>query len=60
MRSACKHVEKHAKPLRVILESGRVPIHNNACEVSIRPIAVGRKSWLFAGSVRGGEAAATI
>lgn len=42
------------------LEDGRVPIHNNSCERSIRPVAVGRRNWLFAGSERGGEAAATI
>lgn len=42
------------------LEDGRVPIHNNACENAIRPIAVGRRNWLFAGSERGGHAAATI
>ncbi|MCP4212288.1 MAG: IS66 family transposase, partial [Halieaceae bacterium] len=27
---------------------------------AIRPIAIGRKNWLFAGSVRGGEAAAIM
>ncbi len=42
------------------LEDGRVPIHNNACEVAIRPVGIGRKNWLFAGSERGGHAAATI
>jgi transposase len=42
------------------LEDGRVPIHNNSCENAIRPVAVGRKNWLFAGSVRGGQAAATV
>jgi len=42
------------------LEDGRVPLHNNACEVAIRPIGIGRKNWLFAGSERGGHAAATI
>lgn len=42
------------------LEDGRVPIHNNACENAIRPVAVGRKNWLFAGSEKGGHAAATI
>lgn len=42
------------------LEDGRVPIHNNACENAIRPVAVGRRNWLFAGSERGGRAAATI
>ena len=33
---------------------------NNAVERAIRPIALGRNNWLFAGSVRGGHAAATI
>jgi transposase len=42
------------------LADGRVPIHNNACERAIRPVAVGRRNWLFAGSARGGASAATI
>lgn len=42
------------------LDDGRVPIHNNACERAIRPVAVGRRNWLFAGSPRGGRAAATV
>jgi len=46
--------------LERFLEDGRVPIHNNVCEVAIRPIGIGRKNWLFAGSERGGHAAATI
>ena len=41
------------------LEDGRIPIHNNSCESAIRPVGVGRRNWLFAGSERGGEAAAT-
>ncbi|MFO0418676.1 MAG: transposase domain-containing protein, partial [Planctomycetota bacterium] len=36
------------------------PIDNNACERSIRPIAIGRNNWLFAGSMRGGRAAAVL
>lgn len=60
MGEACKYLENQAAPLRVFLDDGRVPIHNNACEVAIRPVALGRKNWLFAGSVRGGKAAATV
>lgn len=60
MATACKYVENQSATLHVFLQDGRVPIHNNACEVSIRPVAVGRRNWLFAGSVRGGRAAATI
>jgi transposase len=42
------------------VQDGRVPIHNNAAERAIRPVAVGRRNWLFAGSERGGASAATI
>ena len=48
------------KPLRRFLEDGRIPLDNNSCERSIRPIAIGRRNWLFAGSVRGGKAAAVV
>lgn len=36
----------------------RFPIDNNAAEHAIRPVALGRKNWLFMGSERGGRAAA--
>ena len=42
------------------LEGGRLPLDNNAAERTLRPIALGRKNWLFAGSLRGGKAAAVI
>ena len=48
------------KPLRRFLEDGRIPLDNNACERAIRPIAIGRRNWLFAGSLRGGRAAAVV
>ncbi|MFZ4768267.1 MAG: transposase domain-containing protein, partial [Roseimicrobium sp.] len=35
-------------------------ITNNAAERALRDVAIGRKSWLFAGSDRGGERAAMI
>ncbi len=40
------------------LEDGRVCLTNNAAERALRGIALGRKSWLFAGSDRGGDRAA--
>jgi transposase len=46
--------------LNVYITDGRVPIDNNAVERAIRPVALGRKNWLFAGSNRGGQAAATF
>lgn len=42
------------------LEDGQVPIDNNWVENQIRPIALGRKNWLFAGSLRAGQRAAAI
>jgi transposase len=40
------------------LEDGRLCLTNNAAERALRGIALGRKSWLFAGSERGGDRAA--
>ena len=40
--------------------SGNLPIDNNAIENEIRPIALGKKNWLFAGSERAGKRAAAI
>ncbi|MBK8317636.1 MAG: transposase [Betaproteobacteria bacterium] len=42
------------------LSDGQVPIDNNWIENQIRPIALGRKNWLFAGSLRAGKRAAAI
>jgi transposase len=42
------------------IDDGRICITNNAAERALRGIALGRKSWLFAGSDRGGERAAVM
>ena len=42
----------------VFLEDGRICLTNNAAERALRGVALGRKSWLFAGSERGGKRAA--
>ncbi len=42
------------------LDDGRLEISNNAAERAIRPLALGRKNYLFAGSDSGGERAAAI
>ncbi|SDX25071.1 Transposase, partial [Nitrosomonas communis] len=41
-------------------QSGRLPIDNNPVENAIRPIALGKKNWLFTGSERAGQRAAAI
>ena len=42
------------------LDDGRICLTNNAAERALRGVALGRKSWLFAGSDRGGERAAVM
>src|SRR5271155_3787439 len=42
------------------LDDGRICLSNNAAERALRGLALGRKSWLFAGSERGGQRAAAM
>jgi len=37
------------------VDDGRLPVDNNWIENQIRPIAIGRNNWLFAGSLRAGK-----
>jgi transposase len=46
--------------LTLILRDGRACIDNSAAERAMRPIAIGRRNWTFAGSNAGGERAAAI
>jgi transposase len=42
------------------LDDGALPIDNNWVENQIRPVAIGRGNWLFAGSLRAGQRAAAV
>jgi len=42
------------------LDDARLPPDNNWVENQIRPIALGRSNWLFAGSLRAGQRAAAV
>jgi len=42
------------------VDDGQLPVDNNWIENQIRPIAIGRNNWLFAGSLRAGQRAAAI
>ena len=44
----------------LFLDNGRVCMSNNAAERGLRGVALGRKSWLFCGSDRGGRRAAAM
>jgi transposase len=46
--------------LLVFLDDPEVPVDNNAAERALRCVATGRKNYLFFGSLKGGDAAATF
>lgn len=46
--------------LTQFLQDGQLPLDNNHLERQIRPIAVGKHNWLFAGSLRAGQRAAAV
>jgi transposase len=60
MAGAIRYALAHWTALRRYLEDGTIEIDNNAAERALRVVALGRKSYLFAGSNRGRERAAAI
>jgi len=57
---AVDHALKRWPALQRYAASGTLPIDNNPVENAIRPIAIGKKNWLFTGSERAGRRAAAI
>jgi transposase len=57
---AMDYMLKRKAAFAIFLTDGRACMTNNAAERALRPVALGRKAWLFAGSVAGGERAALI
>lgn len=57
---AVHYMRAQWKALLYFLEDGAVEIDNNAAENALRPIALGRKNWLFLGSDEGGRRAAIL
>ena len=57
---AVNYTLKRWPALARVADDGRFPIDNNPIENAIRPIAIGRKNWLFAGSETAGKRAAAI
>jgi transposase len=60
LAKAMDYVLKRVDAFSRFLQDGRICVSNNAAERALRAIALGRKSWLFAGSDRGGERAAIM
>ena len=58
LAAAIRYGLTRLKRLRPYLDDGRLEIDNNAAERAMRPVALGRKNYLFMGSQGGGKAAA--
>lgn len=59
-RQACEYAKKHWEKMRLYIEDGLLEIDNNLVENKIRPLALGRKNWLFIGSEITGDRSAII
>jgi hypothetical protein len=57
---ALNYLRNHWSALQLYLSDGRLPIDNNEVEQLMKQVAVGRKNWLFIGSVAAGERAADL
>lgn len=57
---AINYLQRRWPAFTRFLDDGRVCLSNNAAERALRGVALGRKSWLFAGSDRGGQRAAAM
>lgn len=60
LAKAMTYILKRWSAFPLFLDDGRVCMTNTAAERALRGIALGRKSWLFAGSDRGGCRAAVM
>jgi transposase len=60
LAAAFRYASSRWEALSRYLDDGRLEISNNAAENAIRPVAIGRKNYLFAGSDAGGERAAAF
>jgi transposase len=57
---ALNYLRNHWSALQLYLSDGRLPIDNNEVEQLMKQVALGRKNWLFIGSVAAGERAADL
>ena len=57
---AIQYALNHWVALKRPLEAGFLELDNGACERAFKPVALGRKNWLFAGSDNGGQTAAVL
>lgn len=57
---AVRYLTNQWAPLQRFVDDGRLAIDNNRAENQLRVVAIGRKNWLFAGSLEGARRAALL
>jgi transposase len=55
LRKALNYLKNHWTELTRYLDDSELPIDNNECEQLMREVALGRKNWMFCGSLSGGQ-----
>ena len=60
LNKAINYILKGPDELCRFLDNGSVPLDNNICKRAIRLVVMGRKTWLFTGSLMAGTRAAQI
>lgn len=60
LAGAIRYARSRWDALTAYIDDGRLEVSNNAAENAIRPVTLGRKNWLFAGSHAGGDRAAVF
>ena len=58
LSGAIRYALGRMKRARAYLDNGFLEIDNNTAERAVKPVALGRKNWTFAGSEGGGKAMA--
>ncbi len=58
LAKAMRYALTRLPKVKPYLDHGFVELDNNSCERAIKPVALGRRNWTFAGSQKGGEAMA--
>ncbi len=58
MAKAIRHALSRLPKARAYLSNGALALDNNAAERAMKPVAIGRRNWTFAGSEGGGKAMA--
>lgn len=60
IREALNYLSNHWTELRQYLVDGRLRFDNNLMDQLMKQMAIGRKNWLFVGSIAAGERAANF